>query len=453
MKTLNVKLIDETTLELAQDGAKGDRIDLKKLQEDNIDMSLISSVFSKRFEKEKNSAIEQDRERISKEKEMEMKIALADQEKELKDKYIEQKRELEKQVTKLTAEQESANKTKEKELEIALANQEKELKEKYLNENKELGKQVEKLTAEKQSLSKEKEIEINLAKREKELEFTNKETFYKNQIDFITQDRDKWKDLRHSVNIKAFGTILENGCDDLWAEIQDFIPNATYIPDTASGEKGDRIYREVDKDDNTVLSILFEMKWERDDTDEKNKKKNKDHFAKLDRNRKQRDCEFAVLVSLLEPDNKTYDAPVIVHEYEKMFVIRPQHFKYIIANLQLLKSELAYTNMQLAESKKQDIHLTTFVQDWNDFLEDWGNNVNLASKHFATFRKKLEDEIIDKQNQLDTLNLIGKNLDLSLRKGSKFDLRQKAKNVPALLMQFTDELKENTKGTKSRKTS
>jgi len=302
-----------------------------------------------------------------------------------------------------------------------------------------------------QGAEKQKQIEIELVKREKDAEMSQKEISYKQQIKVITDDRDYWHTQRHSLDIKSFGTVLENGCDNLWAKFKNFLPNATFVPDTASGEKADRIYREHDGNGNPALSISFEMKWDRDDTDEKNRKKNNDKeiLKKLDRNRKQRDCEYAVLVSLLEADNENYDAPFLVSEYEKMFVIRPQHFRYIIENLRLIKSELAHAQMKLAEIKKQNADFTNFQSNWKEYLEDVDYNINLARKHFAALRKKLEDEIDDKRKQIDALDAVGRNLDLALRKAKKVDFQKMAKDSPALLLQFTEELSENTKGKKT----
>jgi len=444
MKNINVRIIDENTLELAQDGVKGDQIDLKKLHECDIDKSQLSAVLQKKMDKEKQSAIEQERERLESEQEKVVENALLKQEKELKDKYLEQNRGLEKKVAELTAEKQSADKEQESKLALALAEKDKE----FETDKAKLEKDIEFEKFKTTNMEESKNQEIEKIKAQNERDLANKDSFHNQQIKILEDERDRWKEHLHSLSTKDFGNSLEEYCDTEFESMTWLPADTTFKPDTTAESKGDRVYREVDCDGKEVLTIMFEMKEERADTKEKNKGKNKDWFSKLDKNRKNQKCEYAVLVSLLEPDNKNYDAPFVVREYVKMFVIRPQHFKYIIENFRLIKGELSYANMQLAEVKKQDIDFTNFQQNWNEYLADIGYNIKLASTHFATLRKQLEKERDDKQKQIDELDAVGKNLDIALRKGNKVDFQKMAKDSPTLLLQFAEETNENAKSKK-----
>ena len=432
MKNINVRIIDENTLELAENGTQGDRINLKALHEIDIDKSPISSAISKKIEAERKSAAEQERERVSKEKDKDLEIALAAQKTELKDKYKEESRGLEKEVTKLLAEKQSIEKEQEAKVKIALMQKEKE----HNAQKSKLEHDLELERFKTKNIEDAKNQEIESLKDKNELELKNRDDFSKQQIESLERERDRWKDYQHSLSIKDFGNKLEEYCDKEFDSMTWLPKGTTFEPDTIGETKGDRIYREKDSSGNEVLTIMFEIKNERDDTKDKDKQTNKKFFSKLDKDRKNKKCEYAVLVSLLEADNKNYDAPFTVREYEKMVVIRPQWFQYIINNFRSLKSELAHTNMQLTEVKKKHIDVVKFQENWSEFLEGFGKNVNSAAVHFRKLRENKVKQIDLIQKEIEELDLVGKNLDLAFRKGEKVDFQKIAKDSPTLLLQL-----------------
>jgi hypothetical protein len=444
MKNIKIRVIDDNTLELAENANSGDRIDLKSIHEIDIDKSSISSALNKKIELEKQNAVEKERERLlaekenearalAKQNEMEKQMAIANKEKELKDRYKEENRDLEKTVNKLLAEKQSLEKEQDTKIKMAILQKDRE----YDAEKSRLEKELELEKFKMVKIEENKDKEIQAIKDKKEIELANKETYFRQQIEIVEQERDRWKEHQHSLSIKDFGNSLEEYCDNVFADIQTFLPNATFCKDTVGETMGDRIYRELDDKGNEVLTIMFEMKDERDNS--KTKTKNKDHFAKLDKDRKNKSCEYAVLVSLLETDTKIYDAPFTVREYPKMFVIRPQCFKYIIENLRLIKSELSHANMQLVENKRQNIDIVNFQQNWSEFLQGFGRNVSLAATHFKKLRENKVKQIELIQKEVEELDLVGKNLDLAFKKGEKVDFKKITKDSPSLLLQFSDE--------------
>jgi hypothetical protein len=241
------------------------------------------------------------------------------------------------------------------------------------------------------------------------------------------------------------GESLEVHCENEFNKLRPFaFPKAQFGKDntiSASGSKGDYIYREFDDDGNEILSIMFEMKNEDNTTITKHQ--NKDFYKELDKDRKEKKCEYAVLVSLLEKDNEYYDDIVTVSDYPCMYAIRPQHFITIIGFLRqgnLKSQELRKTILAL---KNQNIDVTNFEANMNAFKEAFSRNYSLASEQFS---KAIEgiDKTIDYLNKVkENLLKSDNNLRLANNKASELTVKKLTANSPSVAKAFEQGRKGN----------
>ena len=233
---------------------------------------------------------------------------------------------------------------------------------------------------------------------------------------------DYYKDLKTRMSTKMVGETLEQHCSTQFnTTIRTLLPNAYFEKDNdaSEGSKGDFIFRDKD-DDFEYISIMFEMKNENDTTATKHK--NEDFLKKLDEDRRKKGCEYAVLVSLLEPDNETYNTGIVdvSHRYEKMYVIRPQFFIPIITLLvQAAKKSLEYKR-QLAIAQNKEVDVTNFENKLNEFKKKFGGHYEAASKKFDEAIKQI-DETINKLLKVKE-SLLGSDRNLRLANQDAEDL-------------------------------
>jgi hypothetical protein len=287
----------------------------------------------------------------------------------------------------------------------------------------------------------DKDTEISEIKHRKELE----EEKLKEQLRSSETALVSLKEMRSKMSTKMIGESLELHCENEFNRIRPFaFPNATFGKDntvSGTGSKGDYIYRENDEDSNEILSIMFEMKNEDDTT--ATKQKNKDFFKELDKDRKEKDCEFAVLVSLLEKDNEYYDDIVTVHEYSNMYSIRPQHFITTIGFLRQgnMKSQELRRKIQILNN--QNIDVTNFENNMNAFKEAFGRNYNLASDQFTKAIDEI-DKTIDHLNKVkDNLLKSDNNLRLANNKATDLSIKRLTANSPSVEKAFEDNNQQN----------
>lgn len=243
------------------------------------------------------------------------------------------------------------------------------------------------------------------------------------------------------------GESLELHCENEFNKLRPFaFPNAKFTKDnevSTSGSKGDYIYREVDPDGNEILSIMFEMKNE--DGTTATKHKNRDFFKELDKDRREKNCEYAVLVSLLERDNEYYDDIVTVTDFPQMYAIRPQHLITIIGFLRqgnLKSQELRRTINAL---KNQNIDVTNFEANMNAFKDAFGRNYSLAADQFNMAIDEI-DKTIDHLNKVkDNLRKSENNFRLANNKASELTIKKLTANSPSMAKVFEEnsKLKEN----------
>ena len=252
-----------------------------------------------------------------------------------------------------------------------------------------------------------------------------------------------YKDLKTKMSTKLVGETLEQHCLNQFNSIRmSAFPNAYFEKDNdaSSGSKGDFIFKENTEEGAELVSIMFEMKNENDTTATKHK--NEDFFKELDKDRNEKKCEYAVLVSMLEPENEYYNAGIVdvSYRYPKMYVVRPQcfiPFITLIRNAALASSE--YKN-QLVLAKNQNLDVSHFEEDLNNFKEKFAENYNRASDRFAKAIEEI-DKTIDHLNKVKE-GLVGadRNLRLANDKAQDLTIKKLTRNNPTMKAKF-DELK------------
>ena len=253
----------------------------------------------------------------------------------------------------------------------------------------------------------------------------------KDRYELLLDEKDKtielYKDMKTRMSTKMVGESLEQHCETEFNNMRmTAFPNAYFEKDNdaRTGSKGDYIFRETDENGTELISIMFEMKNEVDTTATKHK--NEDFFKELDKDRREKNCEYAVLVSLLETDSDYYNAGIVdvSYRYEKMYVVRPQCFLSIISLLRNAAMGALKYKQELAVVRNQNIDITNFEENLMNFKDDFGRNYELAHNHFdkaideidktIDHLQKVKKELQGSDNQLRIAN--GKVEDVSIKK-------------------------------------
>lgn len=251
-----------------------------------------------------------------------------------------------------------------------------------------------------------------------------------------------FKDLKIKLSTKMLGESLEQHCEVAFnLQRATGFQNADFEKDndSKSGSKGDYIFREWDESDNEIISIMFEMKNEDDET--ATKKKNEDFFRKLDKDRNEKQCEYAVLVSMLESDSDLYNSGIVdvSHEFSKMYVVRPQFFIPIITVLRNAALNSMEYKSELALIKSQSIDITNFEETLRDRQNDHDRNYGLAAEKFNSSISEIDKAIKSLEKTKDFLKGSLKNLRIANDKVGKLTIRKLTKNNPTMKAKF-DEL-------------
>ena len=261
------------------------------------------------------------------------------------------------------------------------------------------------------------------------------------------EEIDFYKDMKARMSTKMIGESLEMHCSTEFNKMRmAMFPNAYFEKDNDAreGTKGDFIFRDY-VDGIEYISIMFEMKNECDMTATKHK--NEDFFKKLDEDRKKKNCEYAVLVSLLEPDNELYNQGIVdvSYIYPKMYVVRPQFFLPLISLLsQAAKKSIDYQR-ELIAARQQSIDVTNFENSLNEFKEKFGLNYQRASKHFATAIEEIDKTINHLQKVKDGLIGADNNLRLANNKAEDLTIKKLTKNNPTMRAKFEEARVINSK--------
>jgi len=300
------------------------------------------------------------------------------------------------------------------------------------------------------AIEKERD-ELKSSLERAELKRQLSETSLKEKYEIQIRDRDetivRLHDLKARLSTKMVGETLEQHCETEFNRIRaGAFPRAYFEKDNdaRTGSKGDYIFRDSDEAGTEIVSIMFEMKNESDGTATKNK--NEEFLKELDKDRTEKRCEYAVLVSLLEPDSELYNTGIVdvFHRYPKMYVVRPQFFVPIITLLRnAALSSLKYKS-ELALIKGQNIDITNFETELEAFKVAFGRNYELASKRFQTAIEEIDKSIDHLQKTKDALLGTDRNLRLANDKAQDVTIKRLTRDNPTMAAKFADLKKQGS---------
>lgn len=338
---------------------------------------------------------------------------------------------------------------KEKELSDLLAKKQAEISEmKSRIESAEIQKQlavseaiklVEKDRDNLSNLLKNKETEALLLEKSLVEKFQAELNTKNNIIKLKDEEIEFRKDMKQKLSTKMLGETLEIHCETEFNKLRATAFQNAYFEkdnDSRSGNKGDYIYKEQDDAQNEIISIMFEMKNENDQT--ASKKRNEDFFAKLDKDRNDKGCEYAVLVSLLETENEYYNTGIVdvSHKYPKMYVIRPQFFIPIITLLRNAAMNSLKYKAELNLMRSQNIDITNFEERMDTFKTGFAKNYDLASRKFKTAIDEIDKTIIHLQKTKDALLSSENNLRIANNKADELSIKKLTRGNPTMKAMF-----------------
>jgi hypothetical protein len=273
------------------------------------------------------------------------------------------------------------------------------------------------------------------------LEQKSQKELFETQIKDRDDAIERLKDLKARLSTKMVGETLETHCEISFDQIRAAaFPHAQFGKDNdvSSGSKGDYIFRDYDNDKNEIVSIMFEMKNENDTT--ATKKKNSDFLKELDKDRNEKGCEFAVLVSLLEEDSELYNGGIVdvSYLYPKMYVIRPQFFIPMITLLRNAGLNSLQFKSELALVKSQNIDVTNFENDLEEFKAGFGKNYDLASRKFTDAISDIDRAIKVLEKVKDELKSSENNLRLANNKAQDVTVKRLTRDNPTMAKKFKE---------------
>ncbi len=351
---------------------------------------------------------------------------------------------------------------KEREIIELKAEKEREISEKLLSKESEIQKlnlKIESSEIEKQlaisesikQIEKERdELKFSLQTKDSEQQLMQISLREKYQRELQTKDeiiklKDEEINLRKEMKLrlstKMIGETLEHHCESEFNKLRATGFQKAYFEkdnDASSGGKGDFIFRDFDDDGNEIISIMFEMKNENDET--VTKKRNEDFLQKLDKDRNEKKCEYAVLVSLLESENEFYNNGIVdvSHKFQKMYVVRPQFFIPIITLLRNAALNSLKYKSELAMIRNQNIDITNFEENINKFKEGFARNYDLASRKFKIAIDEIDKTIIHLQRTKDALLSSENNLRIANNKAEDLTIKKLTKDNPTMRKKFDD---------------
>lgn len=326
-----------------------------------------------------------------------------------------------------------------------------ELKNKLATFDKDKELEINKLITKLNTELSEKDSHIATLKGEKAL--TEKECQLKEQslkeqyeekLRFKEEEIARYKDFKSKLSTKMVGESLEQHCEIEFNQLRATGFKNAYFEkdnDAKTGSKGDYIYRDKDAEGIEFISIMFEMKNEMDTTS--TKKKNEDFLKELDKDRREKNCEYAVLVSLLEPESELYNTGIVdmSHRYPKMYVIRPQFFIPIITLLRNAAANSLEYKHELEIIKAQNVDVSNFEAEMNDFKDKFSRNFRLASEKFQKAIEEIDKTIDHLQKTKEALLSSENNLRLANSKAEDLSIKRLTKNNPTMAAKF-EELKD-----------
>lgn len=422
MKTVKISIRDENTLILQEDGVKGDIIDLKSIHETDIDKSSITNIVNAiergEFEKEINTRVEQARQLA----EAETKNTMSDELGKLRD-----------QITTLSTKLENSETVKELAIKTAVESVEKD---KSALENQ------------LRNVPTEKELAVAKAVNDLKESYDERITALESDLKSANSAVELYKDMKSKLSVKLVGENLEQHCQNEFNSIRaGQFPYAYFEKDNdaikeddeTKGTKGDFIYKDYESQGGAeIVSIMFEMKDEQDVSS--NKHSIESHLGKLDKDRKKKGLEYAVLVTLLEADNDLYNRGIVdmSYKYEKMYVIRPQFFLPLITLLKNANMKSAEDKRQLVAARNSNIDIENFVDNMDTWKSGWANNMKNAAKKHVEGVEQINKAIKDLEKARDALILSDKHLLAAENKMDDLTIKRLTKNAPSVAARFEE---------------
>jgi len=285
------------------------------------------------------------------------------------------------------------------------------------------------------------ESELEMAHTKAKLEAKSQKELHETQLKDRDDAIERLKDMKAKLSTKMVGETLEHHCEIEFDKLrQTAFRKAQFGKDNdaTSGSKGDYIFRDFDDSNNEVVSIMFEMKNESDTT--ATKKKNVDFLKELDKDRNEKGCEYAVLVSLLEEDNDLYNSGIVdvSHHYPKMYVVRPQFFIPIITLLRNASENALQFKAELALVKSQSVDITNFEAQLNEFKVGFSKNYNLASDQFLKAIEQIDKSIAAMTKVKEELEKSARNLRLANDKAQDVSIKKLTRGNPTMEQKFKE---------------
>ncbi|MNK21029.1 hypothetical protein D3C87_392800 [compost metagenome] len=288
---------------------------------------------------------------------------------------------------------------------------------------------------------KNKDLEKELSEKSLKEQFDEKLKSKDIIIKYKDEEIDRVKEMKAKLSTKMVGETLEQHCEIEFNKLRATAFQNVYFEkdnDSRSGSKGDFIYREVDESGNEIISIMFEMKNEADQT--ATKKRNEDFFRELDKDRSEKKCEYAVMVSLLEAENEFYNTGIVdvSHRFSKMYVVRPQFFIPIITLLRNAAMNSLQYKKEIALMRNQNIDITNFEEKIDIFKQGFAKNYELASRQFKTAVDEIDKTISHLQKTKDALLSSVNNLRLANNKAEDLTIKKLTYGNPTMKAKFDD---------------
>lgn len=419
---------------------------------------LLAQVRGNEFEKEIHERLEREKALLTEKSKNDLQLQASQKDQEIRDlsQQLEQLKQVQNfdkqkalaekdsQIATLKAELEKLSDQNALKLQEALSDKDKEVQYLQAKLDKQALSHENELQKTLSSLEKERDAvktQLALQEKETELQLSSVRNDYEAQLKAANEQVAFYKDFKAQQSTKAIGESLEVYAETEFNKVRSYaFPNAYFGKDNevskASKSKGDFIFREKDENGIEILSIMFEMKNEADTT--KTKHKNSDFYKELDKDRREKKCEYAILVSMLEADNDYFNTGIVdvSHEYEKMYVVRPQFFIQLIGLLRNAALNSLKYKQELALVREQNIDITHFEEDLETFKSAFARNYELASRKFKTAIDEIDKTISHLQKTKDALLSSENNLRLANNKVEDVTIKKLTRKNPTMKVKF-----------------
>jgi hypothetical protein len=397
---------------------------------------ILKQVRDQQFDKELHERLEI----AEREKASALKLA----ESNLKNTFQEELAKKDKELTELKAEKDRNLAEELGKKETELAEMKSKLEKADVEQKLTVSEAIKKIEKERDNLNndlKNKEIEKQLLEKSLQEKYANEIKTRDDIIKMKDEAIERYKDMKLKLSTKMVGETLEQHCEVEFNRLRATAFQNAYFEkdnDASSGNKGDYIYRETDDSGNEIISIMFEMKNEGDET--ATKKKNDDFLQKLDKDRTEKKCEYAVLVSLLEAESELYNTGIVdvSHKYPKMYVIRPQFFIPMITLLRNAALSSMEYKSELALVRAQNVDVTNFESQLNDFRDSFGRSYRLASERFQDAVANIDKSIAQLQKTKENLLKSEDHYRIANNKADELTVKKLTRGNPTMTAKFTE---------------